>query len=445
MSAVVEENPTVETPATSTGGARRPRLRRLWWLLIPLVFVGIPTLQFLLRPPAEAPRVRATPVEVTSVSVNRVERVLGYPGTIRAESTTAVLPKVSGTVTDVLVNESDTVAEDQVVVTIDDAVLRLQVEQARAALAGAQAQLRRAERGARAEEVANARASLEQARADLAAAEADLARTERLYEAGTVAQATFEDAQNQVDSARTDVRNAERSVSLLEEGATSEELDGLRANADAARRQLELAELQLSYARVTTPIGGTVASVMVDRGDTVGPQTALVAVVNDSQTFATVAIPERHYGLFRGREEVISVSMRPAADDSLVFGGRITSVAPVIDAATRTFTVEVVAEDAESFLRPGMFVSVEFVVEVEEESLTIPTSAALTRDGTEGVFVVEDGAEEGLVARFVAVELGLEDGSRVAVRGVAPGSRVISRGNAFLEDGQAVVITGSGE
>ncbi len=445
MSAAVEQSPAAENTATETDTPPRPNRRRLWLLVIPAIFVGIPVVQFLLRPPVEEQQVRAIPVEVDTVAVSRIERVLGYPGTIRAESTTAVLPKVSGTVTGVLVDEGDAVTEDQVIATIDDAVLRLQVDQARAAVAGAEAQLRRAESGARPEEIENARASVEQSRADLAAAESDLARTERLYEAGTVAQATFEDARDQVDSARTQVQNAERSLRLLEEGASGDELDGLRANADAARRQLELAQLQLSYARVTTPIGGTVASVMVDRGDTVGTQSAIAAVVNDEQTFATVAIPERHYGLFRDREDEITVTMRPAADQRLVFGGRITAVAPVIDAATRTFKVDVVAEDPERFLRPGMFVTVDFVVEVEEDTPTVPSSAEVNRDGEQGLFLVEEMEDGRLVARFAAAEFGLEDGQRTAVRGVAPGSRVISRGNSFLEDGQDVVITGGSE
>lgn len=414
----------------------RPRRWRRWLLLlIPLVFLGIPLVRYL-GAGEETAVERAAPVVVGRPQRGNLDVVLRYAGTLKPQMTTTVVPKVSGRVEAVLVTEGQAVREGQVLVVIDDEVVRIQAEQARSAWEAAQAQLEKAQSGARPEEVESARASLEQAEKDLQTAQSAFERTRTLYEAGTVTRSRFEEAENALKSGGTELENARRTVRLLEQGARTEDLAMARANADAARSQYELARLQEQYTRVQAPITGSVARVLVERGHMVALGTPLLAIVNSSLTFAHIEVPEQHYGRITTYAGNLTAWVRPIAyPDHAPFPGVVTNIGATLDPTSRTFTVEVAVTNGEGLLRPGMYVNTEIVLERRQDALLVPSSAVLYRDDRYVVFVVEgDG-----VARMRTVEPGVsQDEVTQILSGTDETDAVVLKGNAFLEDGQRV-------
>lgn len=407
------------------------------FVAVVLVFVGIP-LSRILFPGEQAEEQRPpTPVRVTTVTRGLAERTVEYPATLSPETTTPVLSKVSGRLTSVQVTENQFVEAGQVIATVEDEVLALQVRQAEAALRAAQAQYREALGGARDTELEIARAELAQAETALETARGNLERTERLFEAGTVPRSDFEEAQDSFQAAETQVQNARRRLNLMEEGASDNQLDAALANVEAAQRQLELAQLQLSFARITAPVSGTVARVMVEEGQSVGTQTTLVALVNDELIFATAAVPERLYGRFLGRDGEMQARVVPSAyEDEPPFAGTVSSVASIIDSASRTFPVEVAIENDDGRLRPGMFVTVRFVLESNPEALLVQDEAIYDRDGQPVVFVIEEG-----VAQVVPVSVADLSGPTDEITGgLDEGAQVIAEGGAFLSAGRPVRV-----
>lgn len=394
-----------------------------------LVFIAIPLSRIVFAQEEAAEQRPPTPVRVTTVTRGLAERTVEYPATLSPETTTPVLPKVSGRLTSVPVRENQLVAAGDTIATVEDDVLTLQVRQAEAALRAARAQYRQALDGARDTELEIARAELEQAETALETARGNLERTRRLYDAGTVPRADFEEAQDSFQAAETQVQNARRRLNLMEEGATDDQLEVALANVEASERQLELAQLQLSYATVTAPVAGTVARVMVEPGQSVGTQTTLVALVNDELIFATAAVPERLYGRFLDREgEMIARVMPSAYEDEPPFEGRVSSVASIIDSASRTFPVEVAIPNADGRLRPGMFVTVEFVLQTNPQALLVQDEAIYERGDQTVVFVVESG-----VAQLVPVSVSELAGPMDEITsGVEAGTEVIAEGGAFL-------------
>lgn len=409
--------------------------RLLFLLILPLVFVAFPLFRLLAPGDDRVERVPGTAVRLGSPRIGPAEEVLRYPGNLRPESTTAVVPRIAGEVLRIHVGAGDAVSAGQLLVSIDDEVVRLQMRQAQAAADAAEAQLAKARAGAPEEEVDNARALVAQAEEDLEVARSSMERTRRLFEAGTIARAQFEDAENQFRSAETQVQNARRSLSLLEQGARDEDLTMAQANADAAARQLELAELQLDYAQIRAPISGTVASVLVEEGNMVDTRTPVVALVNDNLITIRLAVPEEHYGRVRTRGTEIPARVHPVAyPDRDPFPGTVSAVSPVIDAASRTFEVEVVVNNSAGLLRPGMYANVELVLSRQEQAILVPTRAVLFRDGAQVVFVAEEG--NSLHAAMREVDVGVEQDGFFEIRGgLAPDDRLIVEGNAFLEDG----------
>ncbi|TVR62283.1 MAG: efflux RND transporter periplasmic adaptor subunit [Spirochaetaceae bacterium] len=445
--APTRKSPGATSPSRARGGAptgQKIGKRRLRGLVVVLalagVFIALPVMRYLAALRAEPPAVAATPVVIGPPRIDTIERRLRYTGNLHADSTVTAVARIPGTVDAVRVRAGETVAAGDVVARIDDATVRLQMQQAAAAYAGARAQYQIARTGAREEELESARASLEQAEEDFATARANFERTERLFEAGTVARSRFEEAENALRSARTQLENARRSFRMMEQGARPEEVEMARANADAARNQYELAQLQLGYARVTAPIAGTVARVLVQEGNSVSAGTPLIAIVTDGVINATVAVPERHYGAVLTAGAAIEARIVPIAyADREPFPGRVTSVDTVIDGESRTFEVEIAIENPQGLLRPGMFVNATLILERRDDTLMVPSSAIVFRDGRRVVFIVDD--SESAHASSVPVEIGTQDSGWVEVlSGITADDAIVIEGNAFLEDGQRVQI-----
>lgn len=425
------------------GGIGRPstRPRRvarvLGITLLVLAFVGIPAARFFLAPEPEADIAPPTPVRVAMLTRGDAEETARYTGNLIAEATTTVLPRVGGRVITMEVTQNEQVQAGDVIARLEADVLRLQAAQARAAFDAAQAQYRQAVRGVPGGELEIARADVEQAEAALETARSNFNRSEQLFESGAVSRREYEETRDRFQAAETEVANARRRLRLLEEGASEEELDLARANLDAAARQLELAELQLAYATVRTPVDGTVARVLAEPGEMVGQQTALVAIVNDRLIYARIAVPERLYGSFRGREGSLVARIYPEAyPTEPPFEGTVSTVASVIDAASRTFEVEVAIPNDDGRLRPGMYVNALFVLAEYPDALLIPPAAVHLRDGRRVVYIHRDGIAE---EREVSLrELG--DGQVIVLGGLVESDQVIVEGGAFLADGSSVRV-----
>src|SRR5438105_4290070 len=118
------------------------------------------------KAPAAAPvaPTSAPPVAVTADTVRRgdIQQTLAYSGEIRARQQISVLPKATGRVEHVLVDTGSQVKTGDVLVVLDQDAPRIQVLQARSALAQAQARLATLSAGPRAEDVAAAQAALAQ-------------------------------------------------------------------------------------------------------------------------------------------------------------------------------------------------------------------------------------------------------------------------------------------
>lgn len=387
------------------------------------------------RPVAAAPV--AVPVSVQAAARGPIARTLRYAGTLEPRAMVTVLAKVPGRVERILVSEGDAVRAGRLLVLMEDDVARLQADQASASLATAQAQLEKARRGVRPEELASARATLESAEKDLADAETSGARVERLFAEGAIAASTREEAQGRLRAARTAVENARRGVQMMEQGAGSEEQRMAESQLAAAQAQYDLAKLNLDNTRISAPIGGDVARVLIDEGNLAGTATPLAVIVNEATMVVKAAVPERHYAEFlAGAEKIRTEAAFTALPARGALPGRLIAVSPTIDPSTRTFTAEVEVTDARTELRSGMYATVTFAVERAEDALLVPAAALGTRGGVRGVFVVDGGA-----ARFRALRTGIEDGESVQVlAGLAEGDLVVVDGNAFLEDGQRVSV-----
>jgi HlyD family secretion protein len=170
------------------------------------------------------------------------------------------------------------------------------------ALAQAEEQLANLEAAMKPTEVAQAEANLTDARSTLERARADLQRDEALLRTG------YATAQS-VDQRRADYRSAEAKAQHAEAALTQarapmgrdREIEAQRAAVAAARAALGMAEWRLAQRTVTAPIGGRVADVMAQPGETMAAGAPVVSILPPDNIFVRFFVPETALsGLHRG-------------------------------------------------------------------------------------------------------------------------------------------------
>lgn len=415
--------------------------RKRFLLLVPIVlFMAILGVRLLLDRDTETVQEQLTTVIASYPETGLIEESLQYPGTLLPAKTVTVLPKTHGKIERIFVREGERVEANQQVASLDTDVAELQLAQAKAGYEAAIAQYQKALKGVRKEEIENTRALITQAEKELETAKTNLARAQRLFEAGAMPRAELEDAENQVSSGETKFENAKRSLKLMEQGASDEELDMARSNMEAAEAQYELAKLQYENAQIMAPASGLVAKIMVDEGNMAGPSVPLLAIVEDETILAEVKLPEKYYGRMMDQGLGIVARIYPIAfPEDTGFSGTVTNISPIIDATSRTFTLEITINNDSFQLRPGMYVNVELIVDRIENALLVPESSLVFRDDTNVVFVTE--GDSTFKASMRPVSVGLrKNGAAEIIRGLTPNDRIIIHGNAFLEDGQRVRV-----
>ena len=187
---------------------------------------------------------------------------------------------------------------------------------------------------------------------------------------------------------------------------------------------------------VVADISGTLAVMTAVEGAYISVGTPLVVIDGADQMRVKVAVSEAVVPkLSIGGEAEVFVS---AAGKS--FTATIRSVERAANMQTRLYTVVLEAPAGVEGLISGMFANVTFRTNVSENALIIPSNAILTSNEVHYVFVVEDG-----IARRVEITTGLTGtGVTEVLSGLEEGQQLVTVGQAYLADGDAVRIVGDG-
>lgn len=239
-------------------------------------------------------------------------------------------------------------------------------------------------------------------------------------------------AETQRDKAKREYDRQQRlfGQELISEQAMNEatwELDRLELEVETARQALARTE-------VHAPISGVVTKRSVGVGDYVTVHQHLFDLVDMDSIVARIYVPEKELARLTAGQSVRVVS--PALG-AAAYPGRVERISPVVDPASGTVKVTVDLPRRDD-LRPGMYVDVELVAEVEGDALLVPKRALVYDDDQTYVFRVE-GEGDDSVARRVRLTPRLEDKTNVApAGGVAAGDRIVVAGQAGLKDGARV-------
>jgi HlyD family secretion protein len=202
-------------------------------------------------------------------------------------------PTQQGLVTAVRVARGDRIAKGAPLFDQDDADDRAAAEQIARQLAQAEDQLANLNAGGKPTEILQAQANLADAQAARDKNRSDLARNQALLERGAATAQI-------VDQETADLRSAEARVQALEAAVAqmraplgrAGEISAQSAAVEAARAALAMARWRLDQRHVAAPVGGTVADVLAQPGETLAAGAPVVSILPPENIFVRFFIPE---------------------------------------------------------------------------------------------------------------------------------------------------------
>ncbi|WP_245579495.1 efflux RND transporter periplasmic adaptor subunit [Halonatronum saccharophilum] len=375
------------------------------------------------------------PVEVLEVSLGELSDYISTVGETEPIRSVQVTPQIQGEIEEVMVQRGDRVEAGDILLGLNKDDIKSQIKQSKAALEGAKANLERALKGARVEELSQLEAQLEQAESSYNQAKRAYERQQKLFEEGVISKQQFEGSEGQYISARSAYRSAKLALNIAEEGATDEEIRGLRAQVSQAQAGLESAELMLDRSEVKAPISGVVVGVEVEVGEIGGMGPALFIADIDNIKVMTY-VSERNINKLSAGDEV-EIFFR-ALEKS--FEGNIRSISPVADRQRGNFPVEITIDNEDNLIKAGMFGEVEFITGKYEDVVVVPQSGVLRNGKDRYVYSYNDGD-----AIRKEVKTGFSTGDYIVIEeGLEVGDLLIVRGQENIDEGDKVEIVSRG-
>ncbi|MBC7899572.1 MAG: efflux RND transporter periplasmic adaptor subunit [Saprospiraceae bacterium] len=356
-------------------------------------------------------------ISVAKTESRQVPAYIQASGSLVADETSNIAPKVAGKVANVYANVGEFVSQGSLIAKIDDRDALLQLSTARANVKQEVAAVRQAEArlgltangsfsASSIPEVRSAEALYQQGLAEQRQAEANEKRYRELVETGDVAMVTYEQFKTARDTARA------RSNSLLQiRGITvntakqnNQAIKSAEAAVEAAQTQVATAQQAVADTVIRAPFSGFISDRPVAVGEFVSTATVIATLLRSNPIKIQIQIAEADIPAVQlGR----GVSVQVDAFKDRNFAGTVTSVNPALDTTSRSAVVEARIDNGENLLRTGMFGSARIIKEGGGTGIFVPKTAVYNDLSTQSyrAFVVVDG-----IVKLRVLQLGTEEG-----------------------------------
>ena len=306
----------------------------------------------------------AVSVAVTWGGLHRggvTSKPVGVTGTIEATQVD-VSVKITGRIVERLVKEGDRVTRGQALVRLDDSELAADVKRLEAALRAAQATLRDLEKGARPQEIEDARAAVSSVEATRTMTEREYQRTEQLFKQNLIAAQDVDRARQAYEVAKAQEWSARERLALVLEGPRPDQIDAARWQVTQAEAALAQARSRLREAIVVSPIDGVVLRKNLEVGETANPGVPILTLVDPKDVWLRAYVPETEVGRLKVGEPA---RVRVDAFPDRVFTGRLIEIGSEAEFTPRNvqtkkervnlvFRIKIQIDNPDGLLKPGL-------------------------------------------------------------------------------------------
>ena len=218
--------------------------------------------------------------------------------------------------------------------------------------------------------------------------------------------------------------------------------DVSEANLQSAQAQVAEQQAIVAKYALRSPFAGHLGIREVNAGQYIAPGTKVVTLQALDPIYFDFFLPQQVLERVRvGQNVTVRVDTFPQD----TFTGRITTIDPKVDAATRNVAVRATLPNRDRRLLPGMFATAEILTGQPVRYITLPQTAITFNPYGNMVYrVIEEADKEGkqaLVARQTVVQTGQTRGDQIAVlSGLNEGDIIVSAGQNKLQNGASVTV-----
>ena len=273
-----------------------------------------------------------------------------------------------------------------------------------------------------------------QARAQLKLQEEIAASRKKLLKEGAIAGRDYDTAVAALVQARSAYDIAENHLTSLQKVSHEDALKQAKGQLSSAKGKYLVAEAQVSYSEIRSPINGIVTDRPLFAGETASSGSTLLTVMDTSSLLAKVHLAQTvAQRLNVGDDASVLI---PGMDDPVP--AKVSLISPALDPGSTTVEVWLRVDNKAGKYKAGTPVRISIAGRSVPQAIKVPLSAILTgQDGSKSVMVV--GSDS--LAHRKAVQLGISDGKDVQVeQGLDRSQMVITTGAYGLDDGTKVTI-----
>jgi membrane fusion protein (multidrug efflux system) len=225
------------------------------------------------------------------------------------------------------------------------------------------------------------------------------------------------------------------------------QLDADAADLKGKKAQVAQQAALVDKKTIRAPFAGRLGITTINPGQYLNPGDAIVTLQAIDPIYADFYLPQQQIGqLAIGQTIVVDTN----AYSGQTFTGKIQSMNPRVDSATRNIQIEATVDNRERKLLPGMYANVKIDAGTAQRYLTLPQTAITYNPYGATVFIVKQGAQPNAqgnalpVAQQVFVTPGPTRGDQVAIlKGVEAGMQVVTSGQLKLKNGTPLIINNS--
>jgi RND family efflux transporter MFP subunit len=253
-----------------------------------------------------------------------------------------------------------------------------------------------------------ARANLLSAQANLAVAKKSFQRTKQLLPEKVITPETYEKSEAQYKAYRASAVQLETAVNM--------------------------AQRQLDKTNINAPFGGFITSRFVELGQNIGVGEPVMAMADMKTMRIRIHLNERDY-VHLGKDDPVRVKIEAYSETS--FPGKVDKIGIKADPQTNTFEVEILIKNPGNRLKAGLTARVFIRTDILRDAIMIPQNCVLFREDRKEVFIVE----KDNTAAVREITLGRTQGSAVMIlEGLVPGDSLVITGSQYLKPGDKVTV-----
>lgn len=332
----------------------------------------------------------ALPVQIGKVVYMDIADEVRAVGNIQAEQRVTIASEIRGRVSRIAIEEGMNVKAGDLVAQIDPREYELTLDRLRADLSASQKEYKKAQEGLRQEDKDRLNAKTRAAQSSLDLAKIELGRTKQLVDQEVLAQSALDSAEDKVSQAIETLvaSQAEQAAGMK---SRSEDIEKLESEMQAIRKQVAVAELNLSKVNIVAPFEGVIIAKEIEQGAIADSGTAIVRMIGSSRLKAVLEVPQNYRNKLKKLKKahffVKELGVKFNYQNNLA---RLVRVIPDANIYSGNIKVQIDLPDPDPGMFPGLTLESTLNFGVRKNVLHVPAVSLVISEKGTVVYIVKD-------------------------------------------------------